>query len=46
MGKFYDLQDDKMGVFLDWKMRFEIVLGIARGMLYLHHLDPWEFNDI
>ena len=36
MGKFYDLQDDKMGVFLDWKMRFEIVLGIARGMLYLH----------
>ncbi|GMY09979.1 G-type lectin S-receptor-like serine/threonine-protein kinase At4g03230 isoform X1, partial [Fagus crenata] len=23
-------------VFLDWEMRFNIILGIARGLLYLH----------
>lgn len=22
---------------LDWKKRFDITLGIARGMVYLHH---------
>ena len=22
---------------LDWKKRFDIILGIARGLLYLHH---------
>lgn len=22
---------------LDWKKRFDIILGIARGMSYLHH---------
>ena len=22
---------------LDWKRRFDITLGIARGMVYLHH---------
>ena len=24
-------------MFLDWKMRFSIILGIARGLVYLHH---------
>jgi serine/threonine protein kinase len=22
---------------LDWEMRFKIILGIARGLVYLHH---------
>ncbi|XP_058197198.1 G-type lectin S-receptor-like serine/threonine-protein kinase RKS1 isoform X1 [Rhododendron vialii] len=28
--------DRTKGSFIDWKMRFNIVLGIARGLLYLH----------
>ncbi|KAE8686263.1 G-type lectin S-receptor-like serine/threonine-protein kinase [Hibiscus syriacus] len=28
--------DESKSSLLDWKMRFEIICGIARGMLYLH----------
>ncbi|KAG6722419.1 hypothetical protein I3842_03G158700 [Carya illinoinensis] len=28
--------DQKLSVLLDWKIRFNIILGIARGLLYLH----------
>ncbi|KAJ7948222.1 G-type lectin S-receptor-like serine/threonine-protein kinase [Quillaja saponaria] len=28
--------DRKLCVLLDWEMRFNIILGIARGLLYLH----------
>lgn len=30
------MQDDKRSVLLNWEMRFNIILGIARGLLYLH----------
>ncbi|KAM3251653.1 G-type lectin S-receptor-like serine/threonine-protein kinase isoform X1 [Capsicum annuum] len=29
--------DQNLGQLLDWNIRFEIILGIARGLLYLHH---------
>ncbi|KAL5726243.1 G-type lectin S-receptor-like serine/threonine-protein kinase SD1-1 [Ranunculus cassubicifolius] len=29
--------DDKNRRLLDWQKRFQILLGIARGLLYLHH---------
>ena len=29
-------QDQSLNVLLDWNMRFDIILGIARGLLYLH----------
>ena len=29
--------DQKLCVFLSWEIRFNIILGIARGLLYLHH---------
>ncbi|KAL5698212.1 hypothetical protein ACHQM5_029281 [Ranunculus cassubicifolius] len=29
--------DKKKSALLDWQMRFNIILGIARGLLYLHH---------
>lgn len=28
--------DEHNRLLLDWKKRFEIILGIARGLLYLH----------
>ena len=28
--------DETKSSLLDWKKRFEIILGIARGILYLH----------
>ena len=28
--------DETKKSLLDWKKRFEIIIGIARGMLYLH----------
>jgi serine/threonine protein kinase len=31
------LQDQKLSMSLDWDMRFKIILGIARGLVYLHH---------
>jgi serine/threonine protein kinase len=31
------LQDQKLSMSLDWEMRFKIILGIARGLVYLHH---------
>jgi serine/threonine protein kinase len=31
------LQDQKLCMCLDWDMRFKIILGIARGLFYLHH---------
>lgn len=30
------LKDRKVCMSLDWNMRFNIILGIARGLLYLH----------
>lgn len=29
-------QDQERSVLLDWKKRFEIILGVTRGLLYLH----------
>ena len=29
--------DEACSMSLDWKKRFDIILGIARGLLYLHH---------
>jgi serine/threonine protein kinase len=31
------LQDPKLSTCLDWEMRVNVILGIARGLLYLHH---------
>ncbi|KAJ6815408.1 receptor-like serine/threonine-protein kinase SD1-8 [Iris pallida] len=31
------LFDKEKGVILDWRTRYQIVLGITRGLLYLHH---------
>jgi serine/threonine protein kinase len=31
------LQDQKLSMSLDWEMRLKIILGIARGLVYLHH---------
>jgi serine/threonine protein kinase len=31
------LQDQKLRMSLDWEMRFKIIFGIARGLVYLHH---------
>jgi len=30
------MKDRSRTILLDWPMRFEIIVGIARGMLYLH----------
>lgn len=32
----YMLKDRTRTLLLDWPMRFKIIVGIARGMLYLH----------
>ncbi len=32
-----NLQDQKLSMCLDWKMRVSIIMGIARGLVYLHH---------
>ncbi|XP_059449197.1 G-type lectin S-receptor-like serine/threonine-protein kinase At4g03230 [Corylus avellana] len=29
--------DKKLSMSLDWEMRFKIILGIARGLVYFHH---------
>ena len=29
--------DKKKSMLLNWESRFDIVLGIAKGLLYLHH---------
>jgi serine/threonine protein kinase len=31
------LQDQKLSMSVDWEMRLKIILGIARGLVYLHH---------
>ncbi|EEF39677.1 serine-threonine protein kinase, plant-type, putative [Ricinus communis] len=30
------LLDQKLSILLKWEMRFDIILGVARGLLYLH----------
>lgn len=30
------LQDQTFSVYLDWEKRFDIIFGIARGLVYLH----------
>ena len=35
-GKWKTWQDKKLSMLLDWEMRFNIIMGIARGLLYLH----------
>lgn len=34
------LTDEKKNPSLDWAQRFHIVMGIARGLLYLHEEAP------
>ena len=34
--EMYILKDRTRTLLLDWPIRFEIIVGIARGMLYLH----------
>jgi len=36
------IQDQKKRMCLDWKMRVNIILGIARGLLYLHCDSTWR----
>lgn len=31
-----NFSDPMLSVLLDWEMRFNIILGVARGLLYLH----------
>ncbi|KAG6509262.1 hypothetical protein ZIOFF_034655 [Zingiber officinale] len=31
------LFDEVQTVLLDWRARYNIILGVARGLLYLHH---------
>jgi serine/threonine protein kinase len=35
--KMENLQDRNPSKYLDWEMRVNIIWGIARGLLYLHH---------
>ena len=30
------LQDQSPSIYLDWEKRYKIIIGIARGLLYLH----------
>lgn len=30
------MADEKLSMLLDWPNRFNIIIGIARGLLYLH----------
>ena len=32
-----NLQDQKLSMCLDWEMHVNIILGISRGLVYLHH---------
>jgi len=34
--KWKTSEDQDLGKLLNWEMRFDIILGVARGLLYLH----------
>jgi len=34
--KWKTSEDRDLGMLLNWEMRFDIILGVARGLLYLH----------
>jgi len=36
------IQGPKLSMRLNWKIRFNIILGIARGLLYLHCDSEWR----
>ncbi|ERN16864.1 probable LRR receptor-like serine/threonine-protein kinase At1g74360 [Amborella trichopoda] len=36
-GSLEEWLEGKKGVFMGWRMRFEVVYGVAKGLAYLHH---------
>lgn len=37
---FYDCPDKTRRALLDWSKRLEIIVGVAKGLLYLHEESP------
>lgn len=40
LGFLFWFPDKKKSVLLDWSKRFEIIVGVAKGLLYLHEESP------
>jgi len=38
------LHDDKSKIVFSWKARFKVILGIAKGLAYLHEMDTIHYN--
>jgi serine/threonine protein kinase len=36
------IQDQQLRLCLDWKMRVNLILGIVRGLIYLHRDFKWK----